>query len=271
MNFYCEKEKKTILHCLYCRKKWVGVSEYASPLFWETRKPEVFRELEAAAPLEGPFLHKTVVCKNCLSRVPGLYILPYRDPMLRRAKNLKKDMEDTYTDMLNKYVQQYLSDLSLERIQELASPRSLFEDLRYLYLRERLISEAVNSFEESNVLRDWMEKNRPKLTSLEEEKERLLQFSLYDRISETAEDGTGFYRSCQNVPQAAYDSVKEKFDDPLSLYKIPWISVGPPIPVSQEVAHCLAEKYLANMYAFLQSKGVTAEMLRYIGKLRQGR
>ncbi len=233
----------------------------------------MFREFEATTPLEGLFYHETVVCKNCLSRVSDLYILQDRDPMLRKAKNLKKDMENTYSHMLDKYVRQYLVALSVERLQELASriptsgePRHKISDLK-----QRLISVVVNNFEESGLLRDWTEKAKLKLASLEEEKARLLQFSLYERLPETSEDGTGFYRSCQNVPQAAYDSVKEKFDDPLSLYKIPWISVGPPIPVSQEVAHCLAEKYLANMYAFLQSKGVTAEMLRYIGKLRQGR
>ena len=266
MNLYYEEEK-TILHCLYCRKQWTGIRRLSVQRREGTQEPDMFREFEATTPLEGLFYHETVVCKNCLSRVSDLYILQDRDPMLRKAKNLKKDMENTYSHMLDKYVRQYLVALSVERLQELASriptsgePRHKISDLK-----QRLISVVVNNFEESGLLRDWTEKAKLKLASLEEEKARLLQFSLYERLPETSEDGTGFYRSCQNVPQAAYDSVKESFDALRSPYKASALRDERESHrhrlVSHKMVPRLTKKYLADMDAFLQSKGLTADML----------
>lgn len=268
MNVCLEKiEEGTILHCLYCQKQWIGIWEYDSSRFWGTRQPDVFRDFEAATPLEGIYSHKTVVCQGCLNRVPHLYILQDKEPMLQKAEDMKQDMEDYH--MLDKYVRQYFSSLSMERICEMASRSSPPGDLvqKAGVLKQRLISAVLNSFKDSHFLQDWTEKTRLKLVSLEEEKVRLLQFSLYERLPETAEDGTDFYRSCQNVPQEAYNSVKEKFDALRFLYeksasRDAWeMEANQHRPVSQKLAARLAKQYLADMDAFLQSKGLTTDML----------
>lgn len=266
INFYYE-EKKTILHCLYCQKQWIGMRGYDASRFWETRQPDVFREFEATTPLEGLFYHEMVVCKDCLPKIPNLYILQDRDSMLRRAENLKKDMENTHSHMLDKYVRQYFSSLSVQRLQELVSRNSPNRDPKHQagVLKQRLISTAVNSFEESDVLRDWTEKARLKLASLEEEKVRLLQFSLYDRMPDIVADGMAFYHSRQKLPQEAYNSVKEKFDALRFPYKASALrgegDSHQHRPIPQKLVARLAKKHLADMDAFLQSKGLTADML----------
>ena len=148
-NFDEYGKKKTILHCLYCRKQWAGIRRLSVQRREGTREPDKFREFEAATPLEGTYYHETVVCQGCLNKVPNLYILQDKEPMLQKAEDMKQDMEDYH--MLDKYVRQYLASLSMERVGELASRSSPPGDLtqKTSILKRRLISAVINSFEDS--------------------------------------------------------------------------------------------------------------------------
>lgn len=264
-NFDEYGKKKTILHCLYCRKQWTGIRRLSVQRREGTREPDKFREFEAATPLEGTYYHETVVCQGCLNKVPNLYILQDKEPMLQKAEDMKQDMEDYH--MLDKYVRQYLASLSMERVGELASRSSPPGDLtqKTSILKRRLISAVINSFEESHFLLNWAEKARLKLAALQQEKVYLLQFSLYDRMPDIVADGMAFYHSRQKLPQEAYNSVKEKFDALRFPYKASALrgegDSHQHRPISQKLVARLAKKHLADMDAFLQSKGLTADML----------
>lgn len=264
-NFDEYGKKKTILHCLYCRKQWAGIRRLSVQRREGTREPDKFREFEAATPLEGTYYHETVVCQGCLNKVPNLYILQDKEPMLQKAEDMKQDMEDYH--MLDKYVRQYLASLSMERVGELASRSSPPGDLtqKTSILKRRLISAVINSFEESHFLLSWAEKTRLKLAALQQEKVYLLQFSLYDRIPDIVADGTAFYHSRQKLPHEAYNSVKKEFDALRCLYEEPAFlderESHRHRPISQKLVARLAKKHLADMDAFLQSKGLTTDML----------
>ena len=294
----CHKEDNRILHCPYCKRQWTSGTFYRFAEHPPRLEPDIpdfellpdplyevhigaggafskgkltavlFRELEPGAPIIGLYSHEWIVCKACLPRVPDLCIVGKKTPMLRKAEKLRQDVGVSYSQILNKQVEQYLSGLDIQHIRGLTSHAGLHQkpEQKLRFLKEQISAAAFHDFEESDALRNWTEKVRSELISLKEEKAHLLKLSLYERLTETAEDGTNFYRSCQNVPQEAYDGVEKRFNAlcPSDISGLPLeqiFAVYKHTPQSQSKMARIANKHLADMDAFLRDRGIDPDTL----------